>query len=163
VKDSCSSSTSLRTGFTLNWKVSFGNDISSQEIETPGVAFLTLGLSCSPHEAHHGNGRCYKPEQHSATPESSDECQLPNKVPTRGQQEITGGLSTKSNFLSKGLLQHNSINSTETVLQDEGSMPFYKFLYESSNKGTADFICQDNQIATRVPLDYVHLDLRLSL
>lgn len=163
VKDSCSSSTSLQPGFALNWKASFGNDISSREIETPGVTFLTLGLSCSPNEAYHGNGRCCKPEPHSATPESSDECQLPNKVSTHAQQEITVGVSTKSGFLYKGLLQHSSINSTEIVQQDEGSMPFYKFLYESSNRGTADFICQDNQIATRVPSKYVDLDLRLSL
>lgn len=163
VKDSCSSSTSLQPGFALNWKGRFGNDISSQETETPSVAFLTLGLSCSPNEAYHGNGRCCKPKQHSSTPESSDECQLPNKVLTHAQQEITGGLSTKSNFLFKGLLQHSSINATEAVAQDEGSMPFYRFLYESNNKGTADFICQDNQIATRVPLEYVDLDLRLSL
>lgn len=163
LKDSSSSSTSLQPGFALNWKGSFGNDISTQEIETPGVTFLTLGLSCSPNEASHGNGRCSKPEQYSATPESSDECQLPNKSSTHAQQEITGGLSTKSNFLFKGLLQHSSINSTETAKQDEGSQPFYKFLYESNNKGTADAICQDNQIATRVPSEYVDLDLRLSL
>lgn len=161
VKDSCSSSTSLQPGFSLNWKASFGNDISSQEIETPGVTFLTLGLSCSRNEAYHGNGRCCKPEQHSATPESSDECHLPNKVSIHAQQQITGGVSTKSSFLHKVLLQHSSINSTETVQHDEGSTPFYKFLHESSNRGTADFICQDNQIATRVPS--VDLDLTLSL
>ncbi|KAH9309488.1 hypothetical protein KI387_037399, partial [Taxus chinensis] len=155
----CSSSTSLQHGFTLNWKASSENDISSQEIETPDSAFLTLGLPDPTNGDFHGNNLYCKPKQHFPTHETTNEGRLSNSLSIHLKQDISGGLSTTAVFPFNGLLNHGSFNSTDSRHHEDQCVPFYKFLCAPSDKGTANFNSLDNKVCSGELKESVDLNL----